>query len=187
MPLGDHSQMHLVILLVSRNLRRFVVAILEGGPLRYYNLAFHSKESLAVGLLDVRGNYGAPKRLHPLGNRVTRWNRPKCSPTHSLSTLMHHLCRGKSSPKMWATTVIFEKLHNKNSYPMGEDSPNLVALLGSVISRQLAIIRELVWSSSFVALCPFHRKPAPCTKYPGGIRSHGPLHSSILRRQTQSN
>jgi hypothetical protein len=36
-------------------------------------------------------------------------NRPKCSPIHLMSKLMHNLKRGKSSPKILATSLIFKK------------------------------------------------------------------------------
>jgi hypothetical protein len=44
--------------------------------------------------------------------------------------LMHNLYHGKSSPKMWVTSVIFKKLPKVNNYPLGENSPNLVTLPG---------------------------------------------------------
>jgi hypothetical protein len=41
---------------------------------------------------------------------------------------MHNFYRKKSSPKLWATSVIFEKLTEENYRPKGENSPNLVTL-----------------------------------------------------------
>jgi hypothetical protein len=35
----------------------------------------------------------------------------------------------KSSQKICAASVVFEKLPNVNNHPMGENSPNLVTLL----------------------------------------------------------
>jgi hypothetical protein len=32
---------------------------------------------------------------------------------------------------MWATSVIFQKLHKENNRPMNENSPNRVTLVGS--------------------------------------------------------
>jgi hypothetical protein len=37
----------------------------------------------------------------------------------------------KSSPNVWYTFAISEKLSKENSHTMGEKSPNLVTLLGT--------------------------------------------------------
>jgi hypothetical protein len=50
--------------------------------------------------------------------------RPKCSPNLFLSQLMH----GKSSPKC-GLLLSFKKLPKVNDHPMGENWPNLVALV----------------------------------------------------------
>jgi hypothetical protein len=52
---------------------------------------------------------------------ILRKNRPKCSPTHFLSQLIHNLHLGKSSPEIWATSVVFEKLPKENNRPKGEN------------------------------------------------------------------
>jgi hypothetical protein len=52
------------------------------------------------------------------------------SQTHFLSKLLHYFHRGKSSPKIHATSAIFKK---ENNFPTGENSPNLVTLFGSEI------------------------------------------------------
>jgi hypothetical protein len=41
---------------------------------------------------------------------------------------MHNINRGKSSPKVWATFLIFKKLPKVNKHPIGEHSPILVTL-----------------------------------------------------------
>jgi hypothetical protein len=56
-------------------------------------------------------------------------NRPKCIPTPFWSKLMHNLYCGKSSPTIWATSVIFNKLARVNNHTLGENLPNLVALI----------------------------------------------------------
>jgi hypothetical protein len=60
-------------------------------------------------------------------------NRPKCSPTNFLTKLMHYLYHGKSSPKLWATFVIFKKTEQSKPSPMDKFSPNLVTLTRSSI------------------------------------------------------
>jgi hypothetical protein len=57
-------------------------------------------------------------------------NRPKYSPIHCLSKLIHNFCSGEKKAKMRSTSVIFIKLPKVNSHPMGENSPDLVTLLG---------------------------------------------------------
>jgi hypothetical protein len=61
-------------------------------------------------------------------------NRQKCSLPEFLSKLIHNFLihnfkRGKSSPKMWATSESFKKLPKVNNDPIGEKSPNLVTLI----------------------------------------------------------
>jgi hypothetical protein len=36
---------------------------------------------------------------------------------------------------MWATSVVFEILHKENNHQMGENSPNLVALILGYFSQ----------------------------------------------------
>jgi hypothetical protein len=49
------------------------------------------------------------------GDQMSLWkNCPKCSPTHFLST---NLNRGKSSPTLWATSVIFKTLDQSKQSP----------------------------------------------------------------------
>jgi hypothetical protein len=43
---------------------------------------------------------------------------------------MYNFYHGKSSLKLRAISVIFKKLPKVNNHPMGENSPNLVTLLG---------------------------------------------------------
>jgi hypothetical protein len=55
-----------------------------------------------------------------------------------LSKLMHYFYHGKTWPKnceLWATQFFFNfpKLSNVHSYPMGENSTNLVTLLALLI------------------------------------------------------
>jgi hypothetical protein len=40
---------------------------------------------------------------------------------------------GKGAPKIGASSVIFKKMPKVNNHPMGEYSPNLVTLIGSII------------------------------------------------------
>jgi hypothetical protein len=42
---------------------------------------------------------------------------------------MQSLNRGKGTPIMWATSVIFKKLLRVNNHPLGENSPNPVPLI----------------------------------------------------------
>jgi hypothetical protein len=39
--------------------------------------------------------------------------------------------KGKSSQKIWATSVIFEKLSKVSNHPLGEKSLNLVTLMAT--------------------------------------------------------
>jgi hypothetical protein len=54
---------------------------------------------------------------------------PKMSPKTFFPKLTHPFFRGKNGPKIWATSVIFQKLPKNNNHPIGKNSPNLVTLL----------------------------------------------------------
>jgi hypothetical protein len=41
----------------------------------------------------------------------------------------------KSSPKLWASSVIFKKLPKEHNQPMGENSPNLVTMVENAIKK----------------------------------------------------
>jgi hypothetical protein len=76
--------------------------------------------------------------------RVTRWvfeneNLPKCSPSHFLSKLIHHLYVGKSSSKMW-TTSAFKKVRISRMYV----SFNLCAkkYYGTIALYFVSLLRE---------------------------------------------
>jgi hypothetical protein len=56
-------------------------------------------------------------------------NRPRCSPAHFLSKLVHSFLRGIKWPKIWDTVVI-KKLPKETSYLTGENSSNPVTLVG---------------------------------------------------------
>jgi hypothetical protein len=54
---------------------------------------------------------------------------PKCSSTHFfLKNNLLSFTVNKSSPIIWATSVIFKRLSKVNNHPIGEKSPNLVTL-----------------------------------------------------------
>jgi hypothetical protein len=48
---------------------------------------------------------------------------------------------GKSSPKLRAISVIFQKLPKANNRPLGENSPNLVTLLNT----NPALLKTTLW------------------------------------------
>jgi hypothetical protein len=50
-------------------------------------------------------------------------------PNPFLLKLIQNLYFGKNSPKLWATSVIFEKLPKDNNRPLGENSPTVATLL----------------------------------------------------------
>jgi hypothetical protein len=63
---------------------------------------------------------------------------------------------GKSTPKIWTAFVIFKKLPNVNTCPIGENSSNLVTLVvawirGNGVSRFL----NKVSYQPFAPVCPF--------------------------------
>jgi hypothetical protein len=58
-------------------------------------------------------------------------SRPKCSPIHFLLKVIDKFYRGKSSPVICASSLIFTKLPKVNSHPIGKNSPNLVTLIHS--------------------------------------------------------
>jgi hypothetical protein len=50
-------------------------------------------------------------------------------PNHFLSKFLHDLNRGKSSPKIWASSVMFkETAQTKQWRKLGENSSNMVTL-----------------------------------------------------------
>jgi hypothetical protein len=66
------------------------------------------------------------------GDQKSLWkNRPKGSPTYSLSKLVHNLNEYvvESSPKVRATSLIFMNLPKLKFRPLNENSPNLVTLM----------------------------------------------------------
>jgi hypothetical protein len=50
----------------------------------------------------------------------------------------------KSCPRLWTNSVIFIKLAKVNNRPMGENSPNLVTLLGG----RLKLTDEGLWKKN---------------------------------------
>jgi hypothetical protein len=58
-------------------------------------------------------------------------NRPKSSPKHFLVKM------GKISAKIWASFVISKKTNQRNSVPIGENSPNLVTLIARLSNKKL--------------------------------------------------
>jgi hypothetical protein len=63
-------------------------------------------------------------RSHDQGDQMSlEKRRLKCGPTHFWPKFGHNFYR------IWATTVIFEKLSKVNTRQIGEMSPNLVTLL----------------------------------------------------------
>jgi hypothetical protein len=46
------------------------------------------------------------------------------------SKLIHNFFREKKLPKTWARSEIFKKLPKEINHPTGENSPNLVTLVG---------------------------------------------------------
>jgi hypothetical protein len=53
---------------------------------------------------------------------------PKCSPTNFLPKLIHNWYYGKRSPRIRATSVIFNQLGKENHCPLGKNSPDMVTL-----------------------------------------------------------
>jgi hypothetical protein len=53
---------------------------------------------------------------------------------------MNNLYRGKSSPRISATSVIFKPLPKENNIPIRENSPNLVTLAASKVFLSLSFL-----------------------------------------------
>jgi hypothetical protein len=48
-------------------------------------------------------------------------------------------CHPKRSPKLWANSSIFTKLSKVSNHPIGENSPNLVTLIDTLMGLDLKI------------------------------------------------
>jgi hypothetical protein len=66
---------------------------------------------------------------HNQGDQMSLWkSRPKCSPTHVLSHLLHNYKRGEKLHKFLYYFCNLQKMPKVNSRPMSENLPDLVTM-----------------------------------------------------------
>jgi hypothetical protein len=79
--------------------------------------------------------------------RVTRRVWLKTAQNAALSVCFQNKCiiitAEKNQPKVWATYVNFKNLPKINNHPLGENSPNLVTLLGTQRLCSVTVLKAI--------------------------------------------
>jgi hypothetical protein len=70
-------------------------------------------------------------RTYEQGDQISFWN---ISQNVANPVYTHNAYWGKNCPKMWANSIIFYKLANLNTWPIGKNLTSLVTLLMSAVN-----------------------------------------------------